>query len=127
MISVLYDAGALIAADRGDIRLQGLHRKWVTAGYPVYVPTSVLAQVWRSPRQVRLAQLLATCRDWPLDPTQAREVGELLAASGTSDVVDGAVVIAAKRLRPAAVVTADRGDLTRLGRAARVALPIVDV
>jgi hypothetical protein len=125
--SVLYDAGALIAADRGDARVLGMHRGWLRSGLSIYIPTAVLAQAWRSSRQARLAHLLSSCHDWPFDPSQARQVGELLAAAGTSDVIDGSVVIAAVRLRPAAVVTADRGDLSRLAKVARIALPIVDV
>jgi len=125
--SVLYDTGALIAADRGDSRVLRMHRGWLRSGLSIFIPTAVLAQAWRSPRQAQLAQLVSSCHDWPFDPSQARQVGELLAAAGTSDVVDGSVVVAALRLRPAAVVTGDRSDLTRLAKVARIALPIVDV
>ena len=104
-----------------------MHRGWLRSGLSIYIPTAVLAQAWRSPRQAQLAQFVSSCHDWPFDPGQARQVGELLAAAGTSDVVDGSVVVAALRLRPAAVVTRDRSDLTRLAKVARIALPIVDI
>jgi hypothetical protein len=58
---------------------------------------------------------------------EAREVGVLLAAAGTADVVDAAVVVAAQHLRPVAVVTSDRGDLEHLARAIGIHLPIVDI
>lgn len=91
------------------------------------MPPAVLAQVWRSARQVQLARLVTGCRPHPITFEQARAVGELLAATGTTDVVDAAVVVAARQLRPVAVVTSDRRDLERLGRAAGLALPIIDI
>lgn len=127
MSTVLYDAGALIAAERRNKRLLAMHETWLKSGFTAFVPTPVIAQAWRSPRQVGLTRVLNGCRAWPLDLEQALEVGKLLAASETSDVVDGAVVVAATRLRPIAVVTSDRDDLTHLGRTLRLPLPIVDV
>jgi len=125
--SVLYDAGALIAADRGNKRVLQKHDTWLRSGIAAFVPTTVVAQVWRSPRQVKLARVLDGCHSVDLDIEQARAVGRLLALSSTHDVVDGSVVVAAMRLRPVAVVTSDREDLIHLATAAGVALPIVDV
>lgn len=58
---------------------------------------------------------------------EARAVGRMLAAAGTADVVDAAVVVAARELRPIAVVTSDRRDLEQLAKAVGMSLPIVDV
>lgn len=127
MRCVLYDAGALAAAERNDVRFVSLHRGWLRAGLTPFVPPAVLAQVWRSGRQAQLSRLMAGCRPHVMGFEEARAVGVLLAASGTTDVVDAAVVVAAERLCPVAVVTSDRGDLKRLARAAGVALPIIDV
>jgi hypothetical protein len=124
---VVYDAGALIAADRDDVRFMALHRGWIRGGVVPVLAPSVLAQVWRSPRQVQLARVVTGCRPHTLDLDGAREVGRLLAASRTTDVVDASVVIACRGLAPVAVVTSARGDLTRLADAIGLRLPVVDV
>lgn len=127
MKSVLYDAGALIAAERNNARFTSLHRAWLRAGLTPFVPPAVLAQVWRTPRQVQLSRVVAGCRPVSMDFAQARAVGQLLALAGTDDVVDASVVIAAQRLEPVAVVTSDRGDLQRLAKVIHLRLPIVDI
>lgn len=127
MRSVLYDAGALIAAERNDLRFAALHRGWLRAGLTPFVPPAVLAHVWRTPRQVQLARLIAGCRPVPMDFAQARAIGQLLAYAGTEDVVDASVVVAAQQLKPVAVVTSDRGDVQRLAVAIGLKLPIIDV
>jgi hypothetical protein len=124
---VLYDAGALIAADRGNTRFLALHRAWLRGGVTPYVPPAVVAQVWRSSRQVDLARLLIGCRACTLDFDPARRVGELLAIAGTSDVVDAEVIAAAELLHPLAVVTSDRADLAHLADAARLEVKLVEV
>lgn len=85
-------------------------------GADVTVPASVLAQVIRDPaRQVRLSRLVRqpTTRVVALDRAAAIEVGRLLAASGTADVVD-AHVVACGRRSGTPVVTSDPDDLTRI-------------
>jgi rRNA-processing protein FCF1 len=125
---VVYDSGALIAAERNDKRFAALHRRWLGAGVTPVVPPVVLAQVWRDGRrQAQLSRLIAGCRPLPLDFERARMVGELMTVSGTRDIVDAAVVVAARELRPVAVVTSDRGDIAQLASALGISLPIVDV
>ena len=80
------------------------------------VPASALAQAVRRPdRQARLARLVRqpTTDVVPLDRVDATNVGRLLAASGTADVVDAHVVICARRARQR-VVTSDPDDLRLL-------------
>lgn len=74
-----------------------------------------MAQVWRSPRQVRLARLLRSpdITIVALDGESARAVGSLLASSNTADTVDGHVALVA-RGSDSAVVTSDPDDLRRL-------------
>ena len=127
MRSVLYDAGALIAAERNNVRFTALHRGWLRAGLTPFVPPAVLAQVWRSPRQAQLSRLIAGCQPCAMDFDQARAVGQLLATAQTHDVVDASVVVAARQLRPVAVVTSDRSDLQHLAQAIGLSLPIVDI
>jgi hypothetical protein len=58
---------------------------------------------------------------------EARRVGELLAESGTRDVVDATVVVTSCDLRPVAVVTSDRRDIEHLASTLGMSLPIVDI
>jgi hypothetical protein len=79
----------------------------------VTIPASALAQAIRRPeRQVRLTRLIRqpTTDVVPLDRVDATNVGRLLAASGTSDIVDAHVVVCARRAGER-VVTSDPDDL----------------
>jgi hypothetical protein len=116
MAGVTLDAGGLIALDRNDRRVVVLLARAAETKAPVTVPASALAQAIRRPdRQVRLARLVRqpTTDVVPLDRVDATNVGRLLAASGTSDVVDAHVVICARRGEQP-VVTSDPDDLRRL-------------
>lgn len=126
MTSVVYDAGALVAADRNDRALWAQHRVLLERGALPVVPAPVLAQVSRTSRQVQLRRLLRGCEVAPLDERDAHATGMLLAVSATSDVVDAFVVIAALA-RGAAIVTSDRKDLGRLLDAAGADLDLLDV
>jgi PIN domain-containing protein len=113
-----FDAGGLIALDRGDRRVIALLARASQLGLRVTVPATALAQAIRSPaRQARLARLIRQPSTdlVPLDATDATATGLLLAASGTSDIVDAHVVVCARRARQA-VLTTDPGDLRRLDR-----------
>jgi hypothetical protein len=114
-MALVYDAGALIAADRGDRRFALLHEKTLTTGeaLPV-VPAAVIGQVWRDgAKQARLARLLKSVSVEPLDETTSKEAGVLCGRSTTPDVVDASVVALAMRHR-AGIVTSDPGDIARL-------------
>ena len=109
---VVVDSGGLIAFERGDRAVRSLLR----SADQVVIPAGVVAQVWRgSARQARVAQLLrarnATIE--PLDEDTARVVGVLCAHTGTSDVIDASVALAAQ-IHDAVVVTSDPDDLRRL-------------
>ncbi len=86
------------------------------------VPAGCVAQAWRSPgRQARIAALLrlAIVDVVALDAPDARRVGLLLAAAGTSDVIDGHVALCAHRLGQT-VVTSDPDDISLLAPGIRV-------
>ncbi|MDQ2708548.1 MAG: PIN domain-containing protein [Actinomycetota bacterium] len=109
---VVLDAGALIAFERLDRRIVRL----LELAEEVHVPGAVVAQVWRNPaRQVRLVRLLAAepVTLVPLDGIEARAVGQLCAASGTSDVADASVALLGRRTG-GVVVTTDPDDLRRI-------------
>ena len=122
MAGITMDAGGLIAVDRNDRRIVVLLARARETGSRITVPASALAQAVRQPqRQARLARLLRqpTTDVIPLDRVDATNVGRLLAASGTSDVVDAHVVICARRARQQAV-TSDPDDLRALDPTLRV-------
>ena len=114
---VVYDAGALIKADRSDRELWADHRVRLEAGVVPIVPAPVLAQASRSPSQVQLRRLLRGCDVVPMQEPDAHEVGELLAKTGTSDVVDAVVAILATRAN-ASALTSDVAEIRRLLRSA---------
>ena len=126
MTAAVYDAGALVAAERSDRVMWARHRVLLESGVAPAVPAPALAQVIRSPRQVQLRRLLRGCEVVAFEEQDAHAAGLLLAASVTSDVVDAAVVLVAVARR-AAVLTSDRADVTTLSAAAGTRLPIIDV
>ena len=114
--SIVLDAGALLAFERGDARLRELIRAARAAGVRLIVPAGVVGQVIRDrARQVTVRALLdADTTDVPvLDRVLAEVAGALCGRAGTADVIDASVVLAARRAR-AAVVTGDERDLRRL-------------
>ncbi len=116
MAGITFDAGGLIALDRNDRRVLVLLARAAQTRARVTVPAPALAHAVRRPeRQVRLTRLVrqATTHVVPLDRVDATNVGRLLAASRTSDVVDAHVVICARR-RQERVVTSNPDDLRRL-------------
>jgi hypothetical protein len=121
----VYDAGALVAADRSDRTIWAEHRIRLEAGVIPQVPAPVVAQASRSSRQAQLRRLLRGCDVAAFAEPDAHKAGRLLARSKTSDIVDAAVVVLAIA-HAAEIVTADRADITHLLVAARASLPIVD-
>ena len=107
-----YDSGALIAAERGDVRMWSIHNDMVSTGVRPVVPAAVLAQAWRggSGRQAGLARMLQQCQVEPLAEDLAKQVGVALQKAGSSDVVDASVVVSAIG-RGDSVVTSDPQDL----------------
>jgi|SRR5580765_1082665 len=116
MNPVVLDAGALIALERRNARMLALVKEMVDGRCQAYAPAGVVAQVWRgSPRQHALVRVLKSgvVRVDSMTDDVAFQVGLLLAGSGTSDVVDGHVVLLARRTR-GVVVTSDPHDIEAL-------------
>jgi predicted nucleic acid-binding protein len=111
--AVVYDAAALIAADRNERRAWAEHKARLEFGVIPLVPAPVVAQVSRSPQQVQLLRFLAGCVVVPLDESEAHQAGRLLAKTRTTDIVDAAVVALAIR-QHAVILTGDPDDLERL-------------
>lgn len=116
MTGVTLDAGPLIALDRGDRRVALLLARAHETGDLVVVPGTALAQAMRDPaRQARLSRLLRQPRTAviALGRQDAIQVGQLLSASGTSDISDAHVILCARRAATR-VVTSDPDDLHAL-------------
>ena len=126
MKPAIYDAGVLIKADRNVRRVWAEHRVRLEAGMVPVVPTTVVAQVSRSAKQVGLRRLLRGCELVGLDEAAAHAIGGLLGRARTTDVVDGSVVAVASE-RGADIVSDDVDDMERLltaaGHRARVIVP----
>ena len=110
-MTVVYDAGPLIAADRSDRAVWAEHRARLELGRVPLTTAPVVAQVSRSGRQAQLRRFLRGCDIVPFAVDDAHEVGALTGASGATDVVDVHLVVVAHRTG-VGVVTADEGDLS---------------
>jgi hypothetical protein len=126
-LGLVYDAGALIAAERDVRGLWAIHARALQRGVRPVVAAGCVVEVWRGTRQVSLARLLDGCEVEALTAEHAKRSGAL--RPGTPDAVgaiDATVVEAALR-RHAAVVTSDRADVERLAAGARRRLHVIDV
>jgi len=110
-MSVVYDAGVLVAIDRSDRRIWADHKIRLEMGILPIVTSPVLAQVSRSGRQAQLRRFLRGCQLVPFQTSDAHTVGSLLAAARTSDVVDAHVVVVATG---GAIITSDPNDIAAL-------------
>jgi hypothetical protein len=124
---LVYDAGALLAAERNDRKFLAMHKAALLGGRHVIVPAPVLTQAWRGGAgQAVLAKMLKGCEVLPTDEDIAKNAGVLLGLSRTADAVDAIVVATAMKLT-ATVVTSDPKDLRALGDAATFHLGLVEV
>jgi predicted nucleic acid-binding protein len=122
-VSVVYDAGALIAADRSDRTAWADHRARLEAGLVPVTTAPVVAQASRSGQQAQLRRFLRGCEVVPFSDDEAHEVGALAGRSGSSDVVDVHVVATAHRRR-FGLVTSDEDDLKPIADALRPRVPL---
>lgn len=114
--TLVFDAGALVAIERRSARIQALIQQARARSVSIVIPTGVVAQVVRTGgRQVNVRRFLSdpALRFAELDYLTAVAIGGLLGNSGTSDVVDAAVVLSAQR-NNAPAVTSDPADLRKL-------------
>jgi predicted nucleic acid-binding protein len=116
MPTVVYDTGALVAAERRDPDFLALHDELTAARIRPVVPVVVLAQAWRGGPQHQISRVLKGCDIVPDDERTGRAAGVACGVSGTADVVDAIVVTTAVRYQ-APVVTSDSGDITRIAEA----------
>jgi hypothetical protein len=85
MMGVTVDAGALVAAERGERRVWARHRALLSFREVPTTPAPVVARVWRGgSRQALLAGLLVGSDVEPMSDDQARAVGVLAGRAGAS-------------------------------------------
>lgn len=126
MSGFVYDAAVLVAADKNDRRSWAEHKARLELGAVLLVPAPVVAQVSRSPQQAQLRRFLTGCAVVPLGETDAHEAGRLLGMTGTTDVVDAAVVTVAAH-NNAVILTSDADDIRRLVTASGREVAVVAV
>ena len=113
MAGLTLDAGALIAAERGNRIFWALWKEAERRDLDVTVPAPVVVQVYRGARSAVVARLLRACIVEALDETRARRAGVLCGDSGQADVTD-AVVVSSAAVRGDDIVTSDPSDLAVL-------------
>ena len=112
-MTVVLDAGALIAYERGHVAVGAALRYAERRAVAVVSSAAAVAQVLRSPaRQVSLSRLLDGVDVRPLTVDDAPVVGQLLARTGASDAVDGHIAVLVAD--GGSVLTSDPDDVRRL-------------
>ena len=113
-MSLILDAGALIALQNNDRLMWGRYKAALQSGSPRLTHGGVVAQVWRggAGRQALLSKALQAIKTIPLDQELGRRAGVLLARSGLVDAVDAALVAMADHGDQ--ILTSDPDDLALL-------------
>ena len=111
---VVYDAGALVAAQRREFRFLRMHRSFLEAKRSLVVPVPAYVQVHRDdPRQHGVHVLMKAVTLHRADKAVADLAGRALRETGTEDAVD-AIVAATALVLEAPLVTSDPADMRRL-------------
>ncbi|MEV5745261.1 hypothetical protein AB0L30_34825 [Microbispora rosea] len=126
MRAIVYDAGALLAAERRNPDFLALHDELTATRIRPLVPVVALAQAWRGGPQHQISRVLKGCDIRPDDEHVGRAAGIACAAAGTADAVDAIVVVTAVRYQ-ASVVTSDPDDLKHLADSLGVKLRLFTV
>ena len=125
-MSLLLDAGAFIAFERGNRTVQAFLERAARSGEAVRTTVGVIAQVWRrGSAQSKLSRLLRGVAEVPMDGASGRRTGILLGRAKLADVVDGALIDAARDGDE--ILTSDWNDLVRLAAAAEKTLIITPI
>lgn len=124
-MSLILDAGALLAIERGDRDIHALLKRELLAGRVPITHGGVVGQAWRGGRQARLTRFLQAVVVKPLDRDLGRRVGLLLGRARRNDVIDAAVVLLASD--EDTILTSDPKDLRALAAAAGVHVELVPV
>ncbi|MBI2373610.1 MAG: PIN domain nuclease [Deltaproteobacteria bacterium] len=124
-MSLVLDAGALVAIERLDRDVIALLKQESVAGRVPRTHAGVVGQVWRggSGRQAILARILPGLDVCALDEALGKRAGMLLGRARKTDVVDAAVVLLAED--GDTILTSDPQDLQALAACAGVHVDLV--
>jgi predicted nucleic acid-binding protein len=125
-VTVVYDAGALIAADRSEREVWADHRARLDLGLTPVTTAPVVAQVSRSGRQAQLRRFLRGCEIEPFTEEAAHDVGVLAGQARVADVVDVHIVLVAYR-RGLGVLTGDLDDLAPIAQVLPARVPLYPI
>lgn len=126
-MSVVLDAGALVAVERGDRDMIAVIKRERQRGRAPLSHGGVIGQVWRGGhgRQANLARLLPGVAVQPIDDNLGRQAGVLLRSAGSADVIDAALVLLAQDGDE--IFTSDPADLRSLAQATGAHVELVPV
>ena len=125
-MSLVLDAGALIAVERNDRDTVALIKHELLSRRTPITHGGIVGEVWRDgARQARLARLLPALEVVALDAKLGRRVGVLLGRTRRDDVNDAALVLLAED--GDFLITSDPDDLEPLSHATGVHVDIVPV
>jgi hypothetical protein len=112
---VIYDAGALIAADKNEKPFLVRHEELLAHDVTPVIPAPVLAQAWiPGSKHATLHRVVSGCEVLAFTEDDARDVARLCRRAGHADVVDGFVALAALNYASAPVITSDVDDIRAL-------------
>jgi hypothetical protein len=126
-MTLLLDAGAFVAVERGDRDVVALVKRERLAQRAPLSHGGVVAQIWRggTGRQAEVARLLGGVDVRALNEGLGKKAGVLLGRSGAKDAVDAALVCLAADGDD--ILTSDPGDLRALAEAAGLHIDLVPV
>lgn len=126
-MSLVLDAGAFLAAERGDRGVAALLKGELESRRVPRTHGGVVGQVWRggARRQARVAGLLRGTDVVPLDDALGRRAGVLLGRARARDVIDAAVVLLAAD--GDTILTSDSDDLRPMAEASGLHVDLVPV
>lgn len=125
-MTLILDAGALLAVDRADRRVQARLAGARRTNTDVVTSAAVAAQAWRNgSRQANLVRAMRGVAVYALGDPAYRRVGELLAANGTADVADAHLALLVQD--DDTVLTSDPDDIKRLLRTRGVVAAVIAI
>ncbi|HVE45862.1 MAG TPA: hypothetical protein VNA57_03825 [Acidimicrobiales bacterium] len=126
-MTIVLDAGALVAVERGDRDMIAIIKRERLENRSPLTHGGVIGQVWRGGhgRQANLARLLPGVDVQAIDEHLGRRAGVILAAAGTDDVIDAAVMLLAHDGDE--IFTSDPADLRTLAQAANKHVDVIPV
>lgn len=126
-MSIILDAGALIAVERNDRDMIALIKRERQHDRAPSTHGGVIGQVWRGggDRHANLARLIRGVDVRPLDDDFGRRIGVLLGEGAADDVIDAGVVLLADDGDE--IYTSDSTDLRPLAEAARIHVELIEV